>query len=330
MTLHEDKEIFKQAIRATSDRLKLSAIYVEKDYWVTYILHLIFSDERVKNDAVFKGGTALSKCFSLIDRFSEDIDLVVIRRENEVDNKMTKKIKTITTIVNDKLPEIFIEEVTNKYGKIRKTAHPYSKEFEEDFGQVRDVIIVEATWLGRYEPYHKATVSSYIYDMMKANNQVAMAEKYGILPFEVQVLDVRRTICEKIMSLVRFSQTENYINDLKNKIRHTYDINQLLKEKEIEKYFESEEFIEMLLNVAEDDISGFKNNNEWLNNHPSSSRIFSDTEKIWNEIKVAYSKDFRGLVNGEFPTENEILQSLIRIRDRIKDIEWNIKVKLVD
>ncbi|MEZ4901783.1 MAG: nucleotidyl transferase AbiEii/AbiGii toxin family protein [Spirosomataceae bacterium] len=31
----------------------------------------------------FKGGTALSKCFSMIDRFSEDIDLVVLRREGE-------------------------------------------------------------------------------------------------------------------------------------------------------------------------------------------------------------------------------------------------------
>jgi predicted nucleotidyltransferase component of viral defense system len=320
MILHEDKEIFKQAIRATADRLNFPAIYVEKDYWVTYILHLIFKDERVRNEAVFKGGTALSKCFSLIDRFSEDIDLVVIRRENEADNQMAKKIKTITTIVNDKLPEIFLEEVTNKYGKIRKTAHPYSKEFEGDFGQVRNVIIVEATWLGRYEPYHKASVSSYIYDMMKSNNQLAMAEKNGLMPFEVQVLDVRRTICEKIMSLVRFSQTENYIIDLKNKIRHTYDINQLLKEKEIEEYFESDEFIEMLLNVAEDDISSFKNNNDWLKKHPSSTRIFSDTEKVWNEIKDAYSNNFRGLVHGEFPEQNEILQTLIRVRDRIKDM----------
>jgi hypothetical protein len=161
---------------------------------------------------------------------------------------------------------------------------------------------------------------------MKTNNQEEIAEKYGMMPFEVQVLDARRTICEKIMSLVRFSQTENYINDLKNKIRHTYDINQLIKEKEIEKYFESEEFIEMLLNVAEDDISSFKNNNQWLNNHPSSSRIFSDTETIWSQIKEAYTNDFRDLVNGEFPNENEILKTLMRVRDRIKDMEWNIKV----
>ena len=38
-------------------------------------------------------------------------------------------------------------------GMNRKTAHPLQKEFKGDYGQVRDVIILESTWLGYYEPY---------------------------------------------------------------------------------------------------------------------------------------------------------------------------------
>ena len=65
--------------------------------------------------------------------------------------------------------------------------------------------------------------------MMLENKQDDIAEKNGLLPFEVLVLEPTRTICEKIMSLVRFSYSENPIIDLKNKIRHIYDLHQLLK-----------------------------------------------------------------------------------------------------
>jgi hypothetical protein len=42
MTLHENKELFRQAILATAQRLQMAEIYVEKDYWVTAALYQIF------------------------------------------------------------------------------------------------------------------------------------------------------------------------------------------------------------------------------------------------------------------------------------------------
>jgi predicted nucleotidyltransferase component of viral defense system len=50
---------------------------VEKDFWVCWILKLLFAESTLKNQMVFKGGTSLSKVFGLIGRFSEDIDLVL-------------------------------------------------------------------------------------------------------------------------------------------------------------------------------------------------------------------------------------------------------------
>lgn len=326
MNLHENPTLFRQSVEFTAQKLNILPIYVEKDYWVTYALHLIFHNE-IGAETVFKGGTALSKCFRIIERFSEDIDLVVLRKEGESGNQLKNKLKKITQVVSGKLEEVDIEGITNKLGMIRKIAYNYKKEFTGDFGQVRDVIIVEATWLGRYEPFHKHEISSYIYEMMKEANQLELAKEYGMLPFEVQVLHVNRTICEKIMSLVRFSYGEDPIDDLKKKIRHTYDIHQLLQVQEVREFFNSTDFNNMLVLVAQDDIESFKSNNEWLANHPKDARIFKDTEKVWSELENTYSNDFKNLVHGMLPESSDVLESLKIVSGRIKDIEWNINFK---
>ena len=310
MKLHLDKKLFRQAVQFTSDQMQIPAIFVEKDYWVTYALFIIFND-KIGSDTVFKGGTALSKCYNIIERFSEDIDLVVLRREGESNNKLTAKIRTISSVVSNILPEIEIAGLTHKMGMNRKTAHTYNKEFKGDFGQIRDAIVVEATWLGYFEPYTNKSVCSFVGEMMMKNKQSEIAKEQDLLPFNVLVLEPSRTICEKIMSLVRFSYGEEPITDLKNKIRHVYDLNQLLSEKELLNFLKSKEFDSMLLKVAQDDVASFKNNNEWLRNHPVDSMIFGNPEKMWSNLKIVYDSDFKNLVYGSFPNEAELLNTLI-------------------
>ena len=158
MNLHENRYLFRDAIIATSQLKNIAEIYVEKDYWVTLALYLIFSSD-IGEFCIFKGGTALSKCNHLIDRFSEDIDIVLLKQGNESSNKLRNKLKKITKIVGERIPEIEIEGITNKKGMIRKTAHNYPKIFKGLFGQIRDNLIVEATWFGSFEPYAKGNVS---------------------------------------------------------------------------------------------------------------------------------------------------------------------------
>ena len=54
----------------------MSAFAVEKDWWVSRTLEIIFQMDIAKH-LVFKGGTSLSKAWNLINRFSEDIDLAI-------------------------------------------------------------------------------------------------------------------------------------------------------------------------------------------------------------------------------------------------------------
>ena len=162
--------------------------------------------------------------------------------------------------------------------------------------------------------------------MMIKTGQEKLAEENEILPFEVQVLEPKRTLCEKIMSLVRFSNTENAIEDLKQKVRHTYDLYKLLENDELSKFFESKGFDKMLLKVANDDVESFKNNNAWLQHHPNKAKIFAELETVWEELRQVYSAEFKQLVFGNFPNENEILDSLETIKKRLESVGWSITI----
>ena len=208
---------------------------------------------------------------------------------------------------------------------IRKTAHNYPKMFEGLFGQIRDSLIIEATWFGNFEPYEKGKFSSLIYEMMIETNQQQIAVEYRLNPFEVNVLSPKRTFCEKIMSLVRFSYTTVPIEDLNNKIRHIYDLNQMLKNEGVKRFFNSKEFDKLLLTVANDDMLSFKSGNEWLQNHPTNAMIFKESANVWNKLETTYFSTFNKLVYGELPTANEILGTLNKLSERMKNIEWEIE-----
>jgi hypothetical protein len=323
MRLHENKKLFTQAIRATAQQRGLLEIYIEKDYWVTLALKQIFSAP-IGAEAVFKGGTALSKCYHIIERFSEDIDLVVLRREGESGNRLKNKLKAISEVVHNVLPEVQEEGITNKVGMIRKTAHAYPHAFKGAFGQVRNKVIVEASWLGHYEPYSTKQISSYIYEMMLSMQQEALAGEWELLPFEVQVLDMRRTLCEKIMSLARFSHSERPIENLRAKIRHTYDLYKLLKVKENQAFFLSPAFDGMLNKVGSDDVEGYRNDNAWLTHHPARAIIFSQAAVLWPQLSATYLGVFKDLVYGSLPDEAAIVQTLEMVSDRLEKIAWRV------
>jgi hypothetical protein len=88
----------------------------------------------------------------------------------------------------------------------------------------------------------------------------------------------------------------------------------------------SDEFDQMLLKVAADDVKSFKNNNNWLENHPGTAPLFKDLDSFWPKLRTAYTGNFRDLVFGDFPDESEIKASLQRIKERLSLLEWNIRI----
>jgi len=89
----------------------LPAQAIEKDWWVTTALDLVFSLS-CSNHLVFKGGTSLSKGWGLIERFSEDIDLVLDRSflnyEGALSKNQVKQLRkaSFAFITNDLVREL--------------------------------------------------------------------------------------------------------------------------------------------------------------------------------------------------------------------------------
>jgi hypothetical protein len=98
----------------------------------------------------------------------------------------------------------------------------------------------------------------------------------------------------------------------------------MLKNEEILSFFNENDFIKMLVKVGEDDFVGYKNNNEWLKNHPGSAIIFDSPEKVWPPIMKAYQGSFKQMVYGELPSESDLLDTLGKISKRIKPIDWQV------
>ena len=63
--------------RNTAQQTGLHEAIIEKDFWVCLTLDHLFHHSPWKAAFTFKGGTSLSKCYGLIQRFSEDIDLIL-------------------------------------------------------------------------------------------------------------------------------------------------------------------------------------------------------------------------------------------------------------
>lgn len=79
---------------------------VEKDFWVCWTLKHLFEHPELSRQLTFKGGTSLSKAYGLVDRFSEDIDLILDwRLVSEGEDPMGNRSKTKQRQLNEALNE---------------------------------------------------------------------------------------------------------------------------------------------------------------------------------------------------------------------------------
>ena len=108
-------------IRETAARRGLLAVMVEKDFWVSWTLAVLFAHPEFKGQLVFKGGTSLSKVFGVIERFSEDIDLSVSPgflgiSEEEVEkagsrNQRTEWMQELEAACSERVRDRFLPEL---------------------------------------------------------------------------------------------------------------------------------------------------------------------------------------------------------------------------
>ena len=89
----------------TAARKGMTPAVVEKDFWVCWSLSRLFSHADLSRLLMFKGGTSLSKVFHLIERFSEDIDLILDWRTLAGNDPLAVRSNSKQDVLNKRLNE---------------------------------------------------------------------------------------------------------------------------------------------------------------------------------------------------------------------------------
>ena len=218
MYLHNDKDLFTEVITEANAQTGIAESIIEKDYYVTMILKLL---ARSNPDIVFKGGTSLSKCFHLINRFSEDIDITFSEHIGESRRKKLKYkiLKPISEELEMPIPNWDSIESDKDYNYYLFEYKPVSDYPVEG---ILPGVKLETALVSYSFPTEQKEVDSIIYNTIKESAPDIVSE-YGLEPFSMRVQSVDRTFIDKIFALCDY-----YLEDKTKRFsRHLYDLHML-------------------------------------------------------------------------------------------------------
>lgn len=316
MNLHENPELFSDAIIAASrpaseGGLGIKDIFIEKDYWISRALQLLSKIDK-EGKAVFKGGTSLSKAYSIGARFSEDIDIAILDANSMNGNQLKNVIKRTSKGMASGLEEIVIPGATSKGSHYHKAFYQYPKVVATtQIGAIKaGQILVEISAFGNPYPYERRTIKSFLTDFFLRIGRQDLIDEYDMHKFEVCVLDKRRTLTEKLVSIIRASLAENHIQCLSEKIRHFYDIHYLLNDEEIKEYVRGERFKPDFYALLQEDQQRFDKPEGWNQKNLSDSPILKDFYGTWQHLQETYIKELPYLAYRATPSKDEIQNSM--------------------
>lgn len=229
MRLHNDKSEFIEYIRAAADYYGVNPALIEKDYYVT--LFLSKAREEIPG-VVFKGGTSLSKCYKLIDRFSEDIDLT-LDSEHFTQSQKRAANKAITKVCAD-IGLVLINEdeiLSRRDYNCFNVAYPIT--FASQI--LKSELKVEMTFIQKSYPDETKRIASLIGEFLTLNGHDEIVTEYGLEGFEIKVQAPERTFIDKVFAVCDYMlrhQTER-------QSRHLYDIARLLTRVELNESLKS-------------------------------------------------------------------------------------------
>lgn len=317
MNLHANIADFTALITFTAKHFNIIPAFVEKDYWITLVLSRLAQSENAET-AVFKGGTSLSKGYRIISRFSEDLDIAILN-ENLSGNVLKTKIHNIEKEITAELTEIVEDGVTSKGSMFRKSIFEYPTLLGKVDSIIPNRMIVEINSFANPYPNVKQEITSFIAEYLNVNNQLSAIEEYELQPFSLNVLDKRRTMIEKMVSLVRFSFAENARRSLAAKIRHFYDLYYLANDADCANYIQTPNFKQDFSELLAHDKQAFDTPVGWQEKGIMQSPLVSDFQTFWNFLKDIYMSELPQLAFIPVPDEKEVASVFVQIVERLKN-----------
>lgn len=222
MNLHLDPEAFAELVTAASTELHIPAGIIEKDYYVTLALRELSS--RIKG-MVFKGGTALTKCYQVLDRFSEDIDISYAASEGMPGESRKKQLKKAVVASMNALqfPIMNLEETRS-----RRSYNCYRANYPSLYSSLLELkpeLVIETYIALLPFPTVNRMVDNYIHRFLKETEQEELAIEFELMPFPITTQAIERTLVDKV-----FAVCDYYLEGkVERHSRHLYDIYKILE-----------------------------------------------------------------------------------------------------
>lgn len=226
---------------ATAREMKVSNVVIEKDFWVCAVLNYLVNESQYKDYFIFKGGTSLSKCYDVIKRFSEDVDLI---------------LKWDTIGFTDK--EVYEERSKNQDYKFEIEMNErgasfiqneIKKDLEDNFASKIDGASVESDPndpMVLYVNYPASYQNDYIVQRVKLEigpvaaktpTEIKEIEPYCFKsfhvenksPFKVNIVSIKRTFWEKLLILYAECNRPADKKTPARYSRHFYDVFMIYK-----------------------------------------------------------------------------------------------------
>ncbi len=308
---------------------------IEKDWWVTAVLRAMYSLPYAQHLS-FKGGTSLSKCWHLVDRFSEDIDITIDREYLGFSGTLSKtqisdKLRRATcSFVRETMQHDIAEQLhkngiaKNKFQVNVDITHITTTDpetininydsvltFSIDGGNglyVLPKVKVEVSGRSMNEPVNEVPLESMI-------DQVYPKAPFAEPKFNVRAVLPERTFLEKLFLLhEEFAKPKDLIR-VERMSRHIYDIGQMLKTPIVEKAIHNEQLYRQVVEHRRKFIGlrGF----DYDTLYPDSLNIVPP-ETIIEQWKADYENMRLHMIYGESVSFEELINNLRDLNDRIK------------
>jgi hypothetical protein len=232
--LRDEPDTLAVLIRQVADAADVRASFVEKDFWAMEVLRAARTTRaiRLKDDPgigavtmLFKGGTSLSRAFSLVQRFSEDVDLLAVFPENASPAARHRVLKQVDLDVTAHLgiPGVVVPGSSDT-GVKRYTTYAYPASHPDS--DLTEGVLLELGSRGGTHPSVEVSVRSMLADVAIEQLGVDEDEWAEFAPFDVFVLAPERTLLEKLSALHTAATSDD--PRLAGMGRHLYDVHQLL------------------------------------------------------------------------------------------------------
>jgi len=316
--------------RAIADKYDLKIPAVEKDWWVTQTLAIIFSMSCAKS-LIFKGGTSLSKAWKIIERFSEDVDLVLDREFLGFAGELSKiQIHKLRYASYEFLTEKFSPELQQKFNdlgfidvfvKPREVVNHdqdplvieiyFPKLTEKDI-YLRPGVLVEIGSRSLKEPFSPCKFKTLV------------AENYSNKPFAdkeiiIPTVNVERTFLEKVFLLHEEYQRPAEKRRVERLSRHLYDIEKISRTSSFQKALSDKDLYRTI--VAHRDKFSHLGGVDYTKHEPQFINIIPP-ENLLALWEKDYAEMLESMIYGEKLSFNELIDKIRQVNEKINRIEW--------